>query len=387
MKSLIPYSLIRLSLTRRLANRLAAYAMGALCAWQMISFVDIFFHLERQFINLAGIMLCSCFAPVLVWPLAWEETRKDLRLADPDSLFEALLEAPAGSVRDIVKKRFVAFSENPETLRSGRRDIFAARQSRVRRLLSREFALTLLIVFTVQLTGIVRLGHPLWGEAGVPLTSVAGGRRNTQAEPASPGAAPLDPASAERAFPNDRTGMDRSRSDRFSADDEIQNRVGADAQRDGRAGDAAPRKPELTLPSRGEERLRGNDGGDDGVKSPMPAENPSSGGKDREPGARDNTAQAPGTADEVRRGRGWEKTPDTRIPSPIVEYRSWMEKVFARHSGRTAAAIGGLRAGEIDSFERTLFESFRVPPGIQREEDPYALLLKNRWLNGKESLQ
>ena len=61
---------------------------------------------------------------------------------------------------------------------------------------------------------------------------------------------------------------------------------------------------------------------------------------------------------EARAGQGWDKTPDTKISSPIVEYRSWMERQYVERVGRMRAPTGSLAAASVDILERELFESF-----------------------------
>jgi hypothetical protein len=64
-----------------------------------------------------------------------------------------------------------------------------------------------------------------------------------------------------------------------------------------------------------------------------------------------------------------------------------MERRYALHVGKLRAPTGSLAAATIDDRERELFESFRVPGGIQRNEDPYLSLLRNRWLDAKERIR
>jgi hypothetical protein len=84
-----------------------------------------------------------------------------------------------------------------------------------------------------------------------------------------------------------------------------------------------------------------------------------------------------------RTGQGYEHTPDTKVPSPLLDYRSRFEARYAERTGRHISASGRIGFGELRDFQRRYFESFTLHADVGAAEDPYLALLKRRWLDTK----
>jgi hypothetical protein len=84
-----------------------------------------------------------------------------------------------------------------------------------------------------------------------------------------------------------------------------------------------------------------------------------------------------------RTGSGYEHTADTRVPSPLVDYRARLETRYTERTGRQVAASGHMGFGELRDFQRRYFDSFILRAEVGATEDPYVALLKQRWLEAK----
>lgn len=78
-------------------------------------------------------------------------------------------------------------------------------------------------------------------------------------------------------------------------------------------------------------------------------------------------------------GRGYEHTPDTKVPSPLLDYRARFEARYTERMGGRAAAGGRLGLGELRDFQRRYFESFTLKAEVGTADDPYVAQLKRRW--------
>ena len=182
MSASIPARVAWPLLRRRLVLRLAVYAMLALSCWQLASLVDLVFSVGRDVMNWTGMILGSGFAICLVWPPEWEETRKEIRGVDPESLVEAYLEAPTSPARSIIEGRLSSLLPDRakgENVRSRRATL---RWHSEKKNLVRLFACTIAIAVAVQTIGFLRLGQPLWGAVALAPAYGTQGRLNERGE-------------------------------------------------------------------------------------------------------------------------------------------------------------------------------------------------------------
>jgi hypothetical protein len=75
------------------------------------------------------------------------------------------------------------------------------------------------------------------------------------------------------------------------------------------------------------------------------------------------------------------------VPSPLLDYRTRFASVFAERTGKRLTAGDKLELGELRDYERRYFDSFTLSSGIGPSEEPYAALLKRRWLDLREALR
>lgn len=81
--------------------------------------------------------------------------------------------------------------------------------------------------------------------------------------------------------------------------------------------------------------------------------------------------------------RGYDRTGDTLVPSPLLEYRTRFASVYAERTGKNIRAGDRLELGELRDYQRSLFHSFAFEADIAPAEDPYVALLKHRWSERK----
>lgn len=98
--------------------------------------------------------------------------------------------------------------------------------------------------------------------------------------------------------------------------------------------------------------------------TPQPGTEPASAGMPTVPG---------------RTGQGYEHTGDTKVPSPLLDYRSRFETRYSERTGGHLAASGRMGFGELRDFQRRYFESFTLKADVGLADDPYAAQLKRRW--------
>jgi hypothetical protein len=108
-----------------------------------------------------------------------------------------------------------------------------------------------------------------------------------------------------------------------------------------------------------------------------PGANPESTGmipSEKAAAARGGAPPSPG-----RTGQGYEHTADTKVPSPLLDYRSQFEARYAERTGRHISASGRMGFGELRAFQRRYFETFTLHAQVGAADDPYLTLLRRRW--------
>ena len=88
-----------------------------------------------------------------------------------------------------------------------------------------------------------------------------------------------------------------------------------------------------------------------------------------------------------RSGQGFDKTGNTGIPSPLLDYQSRFAAVFAERTGTQITAGDRLDLAELRDFQRRYFGSFELATDLGVAEDPYTALLKRRWDEVRGGLQ
>ena len=380
---------LRQSLWIMLLRRLIAWAACAIILLVLGNLLAGLFGNGR--VLRLGLLLTgfSCLPAFLVWPLPEKRLLERFRRIDEDMVFEAYLEAGPGPTRALLQKlaaekaAALPFRELP---REGRLDGL--------RLLCSGAILCLVLGEGVSL--LVR-GHSLL-LAQETLASAENGQRIE--EQGFSDFATEDPAArrSRREQALERTGQETTPGEAS----------GLGAMRATGQGTASSRRapraydePRDTPGSIGS-RQKQNEGEETGPSlEPAPAapgESPGA-GKGQKLGTagsqaagtmpsgdqgREPQGQPPGQPpDQGRTGHGYEHTGDTKVPSPLLDYRARFEERYAERGGKRLAASGRMGFGELRAYQRRYFDSFALRVEVGRAEDPRVALLKRRWAEGK----
>ena len=85
-----------------------------------------------------------------------------------------------------------------------------------------------------------------------------------------------------------------------------------------------------------------------------------------------------------RTGQGYEHTADTKVPSPMSDYRSRFETRYAARTGTNLVASGQMGLGDLRDYQRKYFDSFTLRADVGTTDDLRVSLLKRRWIAIKE---
>lgn len=329
----------------------------------------------------ALLVALSALSVFLLWPLPERRILKRFRQLDEEMVFEAFLEAKPGPVRELLRSRAgnraaaLAFTELP-------REIWAAG-------LGRLGLATLLVLGLGEGLSLLVKGRPLAFEP----EPVAGASRGDRIEEQGfSDFATEDPAARrarrERALERaeqaeaGQAGVGRSESG---------GRSSASSRRAPRAFDEPGDLPEGPASASTQAEALSQGGPTGSAQTPSPATpggkgdarneegtSASSGTETSRPGGAEGPRSSPG-----RSGQGYEHTGDTRVPSPLLDYRARFESRYAERTGQHLAASGRMSLGELRAFQRRYFESFALRVDVAPGDDPYVTLLKKRWADVK----
>ena len=326
----------------------------------------------------------SALPAFLLWPIPGERLLARLRRLDEDTVFEAYLEARPGAARDLLQRLAAERSAAlllrklpKEPVMEGLRWLCAA-------------ALVCLVL--AEGAFLLVRGRPLALGLERPEAS-SGGRRLEERDFSD--FASEDPAAR----------LERRR------------KLQAWKQGDGPIqGSPGPARAGTSTPGRAPQVAAGPLGGKEGPANTSLAERTSGErGAGDAPGGAPGQGQAPGGGrgpgkpalpgtqgagrrDQERggaeagipstsRGRGYDHTPDTRIPSPLLDYRARFEARYAERTGTHFAAGERMGAGELRGYQRRYFESFALNAEVGVAEDPYLAELKRAWAARKGGLR
>lgn len=325
----------------------------------------------------------SALPAFLLWPVPERRLLDRLRGLDEETVFEAYLESEPGPVQDILRRLAAERAAALAVERPPREPVLAG--------LGRLCAAAVLCLALAEGGSLVFLGRP------VPLIhenekAVAGGRRLE--EKGFSEFATEDPAvrltrrkeALERARQgarqgakgeNPTLGMPEREAAPEGPSPEAGLQPGAKA---GSAGDALAKRRQG---ERAEDAMPGASapasapGAMPGQGRPQPAEAEGSHEQARGEGRENLRAGTMGPSPTP--GRGYEHTPDTKVPSPLLDYRASFEARYTERMGGRAAAGGRLGLGELRDFQRHYFESFALKAEVGTADDPYVAQLKRRW--------
>lgn len=308
----------------------------------------------------------SALPAFLLWPASELLLELGLRRMDEGSVFEAYLEAPPGPARELLgpmaAERAAALAVRP------------AERARMPHRLALLLAASAICLAVVEAGSLIVLKRPLLIYAGPPDD-----RGNERAEEGS-----FTGPGSEASFGESPEGESDDDDEARDAEE-----VGGSAIGEGSGGAEGlalrRRMPqpeeEVELPDSGDGAAARHAGGAGGASGEEAADGAAASSGVPGSGPADRGERAAG-----RMGRGFESSGDTRIPSPLLDYRARFSRVYAERTGKHFAASGALDLGELGRLQRMFFRSFAISADIAPGEDPYDALLKRRWRDLRRDL-
>ncbi|HUX37510.1 MAG TPA: hypothetical protein VMV44_06360 [Rectinemataceae bacterium] len=309
--------------------------------------------------QLAAVMIAASLLPAfLFWPTGRSLFMFPLREVDADSVVESWLEA-GDEARRILDLRLADLQPR---LSTAKRDWKARTKGLLRPALSALAALVLL-----QLLSMALLARPVVLWQG-PETHADSGLR-------LPG--PETAAKKEELAAGDRSPSPMPKPENGGT---AQEAVGAAPMREGGSPRRLPEQVEQQLqgssklPSDTEERTLAQDEGTERQQSATSQEKGISGRPE------EGKATTPPASESGKGGiTGFEGSGAGGVPSPLVDYRTRLLKLFAASSSQDMRASGDLVTTSFAELQRRWFASFRLETGIGPREDPWTSLLRRRW--------
>jgi len=339
---------------------------------------------DARRVNLSLLLAVASSLPIfLLWPVPERRILDRFRQLDEEMVFEAYLEAEVGPVRELLR----SLAENRA---SALALATLPREPWTQGL--RGLCLTALLVLGLG-EGLSRLvrGRSLVFAPEPPVAASRGERIEDQG---FSDFATEDPAARrmrrEQALERAESGgssQEGARSYESTGRGSASSRRaprGYDEPEEGPDSQASvPTKPGERPPeaSAGGERTSSTPGETPGGKGGKPGEGPA-------PTGRASTSQPGGESTGLRAtpgrtGQGYDHTGDTKVPSPLLDYRARFESRYAERTGKRLAASGRMGFGELREFQRRYFESFALQVDVGPGDDPYVSLLKKRWADVK----
>jgi len=370
---------LRWLLFRRIVAWLACTAILITLGGSLASFLG-----PARVFRLGLVMAAVSALPAfLLWPPGERFFLERLRRLDEEMDFEAYLEAGPGPVRELLRRRV-----------AGRAACLQAPRERCTEGLGRLLAAAAVCVVLGETGSLFFRGRAL----GLGLES----------PPAPGGGARLEEEGFSEYATEDPAAR-QARRERFL------NPEGAGDREDAGSGRGAFAAQEGTPGVGGGKGLEASDSGSPSLKESLakrkqgdfeepaptagqgPAPSPGEGtradsGTQPEGGGTPQSEKRAGDprglpAVPGRSNQGYEHTPDTKVPSPLLDYRSRLEARYAERTGSHVAASGRMEFGDLRDFQRRYFETFHLRAEVGGAEDPYVTLLKQRWLDAKGELR
>lgn len=321
----------------------------------------------------------SALPAFLFWPIPEHFLLDKLRCLDEQMVFEAYLEAGPGPVRDLLQR---SAAERALLLEAPRESLTAG--------LGKLLAVALVGVVLAEAGSLFLRGRSL----GLGLDPPAVQARGRLEDQGFSDYATEDPAlrqARRERFPDQEARKPGTllpkRGATLSQEGAAGIGKGQGASTPGRAG----LKEALARRRQGELEGEGPAGGQEpeasrgGQNRMVPGQQAGMSGTspdEKSVADRSGSASVPG-----RTNQGYEHTADTKIPSPLLDYRSRLEARYAERTGTHVSASGPMGFGDLRAFQRRYFESFNLRAEVGGAEDPYVSLLKRRWLEARGGLR
>lgn len=310
--------------------------------------------------QLAAILIAVSLLPAfLFWPTDRGIFMFPLREVDGESVVESWLEA-GEEAREILDRRLIDLEPRLAT---------AKRNWKTRTAGLLKPALGALIALLVlQLLSVALLAKPVVLWQG-PETRADSGLRL----PGPEGAAKKEELSA-----GDRSPSPMPRQESGAS---AQEALGAAPMREGGSPRRLPEQLEQQLqntnkmPSDSEERSAAQE---QGTERQQAASSPKQGNAGRPEEGKSSTPTPTESGDAGI--TGFEGSGASGVPSPLVDYRTRLLRLFAASASRDMRASGNLVTTDFAELQRRWFASFRLETGIGPREDPWTSLLRRRWV-------
>ncbi len=372
---------LRRTLARALLKRVIAWGAWAVIGLVATACLSLWLP-EIQVVRLGALLAALSLLPAfLLWPLPERRILERLRQLDEEMVFEAFLEAEPGPVRELLRSRAgsraaaLSFVNPP-------REAWTTGLPRL------GLAVLLVLALGEGLSLLVK-GRSLVLAPG----SEAGPSRGERIEEQGfSDFATEDPAARrarrEQALERAEEAMDRAGAGRS----ESGGRAAASSRRAPQAFDEPGEMPEAPASPSAQREPPPSGPAGSAQRSPSPAPSGKGGGRDEASTTTMNQTGTPRTSPGAegsrpspgRSGQGYEHTGDTRVPSPLLDYRARFESRFAERTGQHLAASGRMSLGELRAYQRRYFESFALRVDVGPGDDPYVTLLKKRWADVME---
>ena len=376
--------LLQASLRRVLGARLLRWAAGSLIVLACGNLAVSLLHGAQVWRLLLLLAAGTTLPIVLCWPVPDRRLLERLRQLDTDTSFEACLEAEARPVRELLRQRALerdaalVLAKVPREPRpEGLRGLLVG---------------AVLAALLAEGISLLVLGRPL---SPLEPPAAPGGQGLRIEEHGFSDFATEDPSARRsrlaRLEERDEAGLaGHGRTQAARPATELPGGLpgGTPPGGEGGAADRGPGARSGANPAA--QSAGGTSAGTQDPRSPRTQGAPGAVAPGREgtpepgPGA-GAQAQAAHPADHT--GRGYEHTGDTRIPSPLLDYRARLETRYTERTGRRLALGGHLGQGDLRDFQRRYFESFALRAEVGEVEDPYVSLLKRRWASARGGLE
>jgi hypothetical protein len=390
MKMLSPLVRILMrTLGTQLLRRGIAWTACAVISLVLGGLLSRFLIHGRTFLLGLELTVVDLLPAFLFWPFSRRCLKDRLRSLDEETVFEAYLEAGPGPARNLLRKM-------AEEKAAALPFVSLPRETRIGGL-SGLLTVALASLLLGEGVSFLLSGHAL---SLSPETAERVSRGDRLEESVYPTFSKEDPASRQRRRePISAEGIWKSRVGEDpdlglreeSVDPQAVSRGGLSPEQAKQAG--TDTSAQDAAGERRQERRSGEDAADGSRASQAPREASRPSRKPAEPEVTSpttfpNAAQNPTSTNlspmPGQTGTGYEHTFDTRVPSPLVNYRSQFESRFEARTGNHIAATEKLGLGELRDYQRRIFDSFLLRADLDAGEDPYVALLKQRWMNAKK---
>jgi hypothetical protein len=366
------------------ARRLIAWGACALIAMTLEGLLSHLLPLGRV-LRLGINLVMFSFLPVfLLWPFDDKRLTKRLRTLDDGMTFEAFLEAAPGPAREVLRGLVVEKASSIDLEEHPREPLLAG--------LRGFCGLAIASYILAELMSFLILGHSL---ALAPGQTPTGGIVARIEERGFSEFATEDPSARrlrrEKALEQQEKGTAQGINPNLGKPKETADQIALPETQSGTGKQSAPPMTKASMKESLAKRRHGDEAEGSAPGSSSSAGMPPPGGSNRQ-AAREGQGTTPTASGDKaesgkndaapapsRTGQGFEHTGDTKVPSPLLDYRSRFESSYAERTGQRVSASGRMGFGELRNYQRRYFDSFTLRADVGLVEDPYTALLKRRW--------